>query len=348
MTNIDFTEIEIVNLVTHLVGNKLRDEDLYLSDNESQINDETKSLLLKYFLLPIKIEELYSFSHPIKMEMNEIYTLVDELFSESIPFIEFSEGIAKLLYENSMHPKIKEGKLNVAFFSNIILEDEVVEAIGIFKSEKDVPFLKMLKGQENFSISHEYGFEIKGIDKGCLILNTDNTSGYKILIIDNANKSIEAQYWKDDFLQVKPISNEYNQTNNFLGLTKQFLTKQLSNETEVSKSEQIDLLNRSVEYFKSHESFEKEEFEKDVFKDEGIIESFRAFDETYCAENNIEMNEKFDISTKAVKKQARAFKRVLKLDENFDIHIKGNKELIEKGIDEDGRKFYKIYYNEEK
>ncbi|GAB7087507.1 nucleoid-associated protein [Marinifilum fragile] len=348
MTNIDFTEIEIANLVTHLVGNKLRDEDLDLSDNESQINEETKSLLLKYFLLPIKIEELYSFSHPIKLEMNEIYTLVNELFSDSIPFIEFSEGIAKLLYENSMHPKIKEGKLNVAFFSNIILEDEVVEAIGIFKSEKDVPFLKMLKGQKNFNISHEYGFEIKGIDKGCLILNTDKPSGYKILIIDNANKSIEAQYWKDDFLQVKPISNEYNQTNNFLGLTKQFLTKQLSSNNEISKSEQIDLLNRSVEYFKSHDSFEKEEFEKNVFKDEGIIKSFRAFDETYCSENNIEMNDKFDISTKAVKKQARAFKRVLKLDENFDILIKGDKELIEKGIDENGRKFYKIYYNEEK
>lgn len=348
MTNIDFTEIKILNLITHSVGNKLRDEKFVLSQEESTIEDETKALLLKYFLLPIKIEEFYSFSHPLKLEMNEMFSLVDEMFSKNISFIDFSTSTAKLLYEESMHPKIKEGKLNVVNFSNIEIEDEVVDAIGIFKSEKDVPFLRMDKQSVNFNIIHEYGFEIKGIDKGCLILNKENNSGYKLLIIDNANKSVEAQYWKDDFLKVKPVSNEFNQTNNFLGIAKQFLTKQLTNDVDVSKSEQIDLLNRSVDYFKTHDSFEKEEFEKDVFNNDEIIESFRTFDETYRKENEIELTDKFDISTKAVKKQARAFKRVLKLDENFDIHIKGNKELIEKGVDENGRKFYKIYYDEEK
>jgi hypothetical protein len=49
-----------------------------------------------------------------------------------------------------------------------------------------------------------------------------------------------------------------------------------------------------------------------------------------------------------VKKQARVFKNILKLDKNFDIYIHGNRELIEKGIDENGRKYYKIYYEEEK
>jgi hypothetical protein len=36
------------------------------------------------------------------------------------------------------------------------------------------------------------------------------------------------------------------------------------------------------------------------------------------------------------------------LGENFDIYIHGNKEMIEKGVDDDGRKYYKIYYNEER
>ena len=41
------------------------------------------------------------------------------------------------------------------------------------------------------------------------------------------------------------------------------------------------------------------------------------------------------------------FKGVLKLDKNFHIYIHGNRELIEQGIDKDGRKFYKIYFERE-
>jgi predicted transcriptional regulator len=35
------------------------------------------------------------------------------------------------------------------------------------------------------------------------------------------------------------------------------------------------------------------------------------------------------------------------IDKNFHIYVHGNRNLIEQGIDETGRKFYKIYYQEE-
>jgi hypothetical protein len=60
-----------------------------------------------------------------------------------------------------------------------------------------------------------------------------------------------------------------------------------------------------------------------------------------------EIGDQFGISGAAVKKQARIYKSVLKLDRNFHIYIHGNSELIEKGVDDDGRKYYKIYYQEE-
>jgi hypothetical protein len=47
-----------------------------------------------------------------------------------------------------------------------------------------------------------------------------------------------------------------------------------------------------------------------------------------------------------VKKQVRGLKSVIRLDRNFDIHIHGNRRLIEQGRDEKG-KYYKIYYQEE-
>jgi hypothetical protein len=262
-------------------------------------------------------------------------------------FINSSQSIAKLLYEQSMHPKIKEGELNIAYFSNVVLGDELVDAIGIFKSESNVPFIKMESQKSKFKINHDYGFEIKGMDKGCIIFNTDSKVGYKILIVDNVNKSTEAQYWRDDFLKIKPVSDEFHQTNQFLGITKNFVTKKLSEEFEVSKTDKIDLLNRSVEYFKTHDSFDKKEFENEVFQDSGIIKSFRNFDSSYREENYIPLTDNFDISPQAVKKQARAFKNVLKLDKNFHIYIHGNSDLIEQGIDKDGRKYYKIYFDKE-
>lgn len=347
MTTLDFTQVELQNLITHHVGNKLRDEKFTLSTEPTTFADDTKDFLLKYFLLPVRAEEFYSFTHSVKLELNDILSVAESIFLNREKFIPYSQNIAKLLYEQSMHPKIKEGELNIAYFSNVVLDDEVVDAIGVFKSETDVPFLKMKNQKSKFNINHDYGFEIKGMDKGCIIFNTDRQNGYKILIIDNANKSTEAQYWKGDFLKVKPIANEFHQTNEFLGIAKNFVTKQLEEDFEVSKADKIDLLNRSVEYFKTHESFDKKEFEKEVFQDAGIIKSFRNFHSTYRQENEIQLTDNFDISPQAVKKQAKVFKSVLKLDKNFHIYIHGNRDMIEQGVDKDGRKYYKIYYDRE-
>jgi len=132
-----------------------------------------------------------------------------------------------------------------------------------------------------------------------------------------------------------------------LTLTKDYITSQFQNDFEVTKADQIDFLNRSVDYFKKHETFEKQEFEKEVFGDNDVIESFKKFDQVYQRENEIVLTDSFEISEKAVKKQARAFKSVLKLDKNFHIYIHGNRDLIEQGVDSNGRKYYKIYYEEE-
>jgi hypothetical protein len=347
MISPDFTNIELEKLVTHHIGNKLLEEGVLLSEQVTDIEQKTEDYLLKYFLSAFKTEEFYSFNHSVNLSMNEVYSIVKSIFDDRNNFIDRSQEIARLLYEHSTHPKIKEGELNIALFSSAHLGDEVVEAIGIFKSENDVPFIKMKGTNTNYSIKHDFGFELKGIDKGCLIFNTGDDTGYRIMIVDNVNRSSEAVYWKNDFLQVAPVSDEYYQTNQFMGIAKNFVVKQLAEEFEVSKADKIDLLNRSVEYFKSHGNFDKTQFENEVFQDDGIINSFRSFNESYQTDNQFESLENFEISPQAVKKQARAFKSVLKLDKNFHIYIHGDKELIERGTEADGRKFYKIYYHVE-
>jgi len=347
MVTPDFTNIGLDQLITHHIGNKLLEEGILLSEEVTRIEQSTTSYLLKYFISAFKPEEFYSFNHSVNISMNEVYGIAQQIFSDKSSFIENSQKIARLLYEYSTHPKIKPGELNVALFSDADLGNEIVDAIGIFKSENDVPFIKMEGQAAKYTIHHDFGFELKGIDKGCLIFNTQEDTGYRLLIVDNTNRMAEAVYWKDEFLQVAPVSDEFYQTNQFMGITKNFVVNQLSEEFVVTKADKIDLLNRSVEYFKSHGNFDKTQFENEVLQDDGIINSFRSFNDSWQADNQIDYPESFEISPQAVKKQARAFKSVLKLDKNFHIYIHGDKDLIERGTEADGRKYYKIYFQSE-
>src|SRR5690606_33864102 len=196
----------------------------------------------------------------------------------------------------------------------------------------------------NIRVSFRTVIGSKKPDKACLILFTDEP--YTLLIIDsNPN---ETDYWQHDFIKHKPKNDDINRTNNFLTLTRNFITTQAPEDFELTKADQIDFLNRSVDYFKSRETFHKQEFEEEVFGDPNVIESFRRFDQTHRNENGVDLPDDFDIAPQAVKKQARVFKSVLKLDKNFHIYIHGNREWIEQGIDERGRKYYKIYYEEER
>jgi hypothetical protein len=102
-----------------------------------------------------------------------------------------------------------------------------------------------------------------------------------------------------------------------------------------------------VEYFKSHDNFDKQGFEQEVFQDQEVIRSFQSYDSRYREEKELQIADEFEISPQVVRKQARIFKSVLKLDRNFHIYIHGDRELIKQGVDSDGRKYYKIYFENE-
>ncbi|MBK8581993.1 MAG: hypothetical protein IPL86_09220 [Flavobacteriales bacterium] len=102
-----------------------------------------------------------------------------------------------------------------------------------------------------------------------------------------------------------------------------------------------------MDYFKNHTEFDQDEFTQEVFQEEKTIQSYKNYSDRYQQENDVQVQDNFAISEHAVKKQARAFKSVLKLDKNFHIYIHGDRNKIEHGVDDNGRKFYKIFYEQE-
>lgn len=340
---LDFSSVEIQQMVNHYVGNQVNEEPLNLSETSVTMDDNTTMELLDYFLNGFVPVDFHHLAYP---ENNRIFNMVSSIFENPDEFMAKSRLMATWLADVVESPKVSGGDFTVAHFVNVGIGEDIVEAIGIFKSERKVDVVNFNISKLPVSIEMGNGYALKGVDMGVIIFNTNKENGYQLLMIDKINRLPKLQYWKNDFLDVKPMNDEYQQTDQVLKIAKDFVVKECKG--EVSATDQIDLLNRSVDYFKSHDMFDKEEFEQEVFSEPSMIENFRTFDDTYRTEKEIESTESFEISERAVKKQERAFKKVLKLDKNFHIYIHGKKDLIEKGIEDDGRKYYKIYYDEEK
>ncbi len=341
--------VSIVNAIVHKVGNMSRGEKIVLSENPLTLNDElVHQMLAKYLLQHFNEHELFHFTHHSSLGLNEVFTYAKHIFNEPESFVAESKHLAQLLYQVSTHTRIKEGELYVVHLKGLMVDEEEMEAVVLVKSESKNTFLKLLQHGKSMEVVAEEGINIQKPDKACLIFRKEETDGYRLCIIDNTNKQQDAQYWVKDFLQADPLADNYHHTNEALSMCRQFVTKELPEHFEVSKGQQIDLMQRSLDYFKENEQFNLQEFTNEVIQYPEMVEQFTQFKDNYEKNRQVQIEDEFDIHLNAVKKQSKVFKSILKLDRNFHVYIHGRRDLIERGFDEaTGKHFYKIYFDEE-
>lgn len=332
-----------MKIALHKIGNKVLAEGAYFSDEELQINEATKEVLKNYFLGSFKSEKTFQFYSDSYLQHNYVFNSVREIFEHQESFIPQSQNIGRHLYDIAENPRVQVGELFIVFFG--AENDNEVDKIGIFKTEKREPFLK-ISPNEIDPIEVDKGVSLIKIDKAALIFNQDKETGYVLQVVDN-NKNGDLYYWFEDFLKVKQRQDEYFATQETLSICKEFITKQLPQEFEITKADQSEFLNKSIEFFKEKERFDYDEFTNEVLQDETVIESFSNFKSDYEQEMQVSVPEEFDINPSAVKKQSRGFKSIIKLDKNFSIYVHGDRKMIDQGTDENG-KYYKLYFEEEK
>lgn len=334
-------------IIVHKVGNRINQESLILSQEELQLEEDMKELLEDFFLKAFKSEEQFSFYSDTYLVNNPVYSSVSEIFDDRDKFVYEAENIAQHLYEVAENPRVQSGELFIAYFEGEENADgNKIDYIGIFKTENKNPFLKISPQNEAFEIEKDYGIGLSKLDKGALIYNSSKETGYAVSVVDN-NKNGDMYYWFEDFLKVKQRDDEYFQTQETLTVYKEYITKQLPQEFETTKADQADFLNKSITFFKEKETFDYDEFTREVLEDPNVIESFGNFKSDYEQEMQVSISEDFAISEAAVKKQSRGFKSVIKLDKNFHIYVHGDRKMIETGQDEKG-KYYRLYFEEEK
>lgn len=332
----------------HMVGNKAQEEGMVLSARPLCVSEAISNLLSRYFLGQFRSGERYYLHHETSLSLNEVYAYVSAIFENPDTLSEQSVHLAKFLYENSIHPKIKGGEFYVVYFEACGTGGGTFDAVGLFKSENKDTFLKVYPSGDGFEVESQQGININKLDKGCLIFNSGKEEGYTVAVVDNTNKGADARYWIDDFLHLRQKNDEYHKTQNLLSLCKNFITKELPAQFEVSKADQAEMLNKSVAFFKEKDEFKMDEFTCEVIAQPEVMESFNTYKESYAREREVEIPDQFSISDTAVKKQARIFKSVIKLDKNFHIYVHGNNRFIQKGFDpETGMHYYQLFFKEE-
>ena len=349
MINLYPTQIE--NISIHRVGNKNKNEGIFLSGEPFLLNDETTGLLKEYFFKPFreKEENYFHFANEVDVEFNTVYKIAEEIFNDPGSLHNNSKKLATHLFDQSNHPHIKSGEVYVAYLTDLMMDNTKMNAIGIFKSELKHDFLQFEEKGGNLDILVQQGININKLDKGCLIFNTEKEEGYKVLSVDS--NRYDAKYWLENFLAVAPLSDDNFKTKNYLKFCQSF-AKDVVLAAE-DKQQEVLFMNRAVNHFAKNDSFEETNFLNEVMDNPDFIPEFKHYKEEKGPKYSIEDVSNFDIVNKAVSDVRKKIKNTINLDTNIQIKLdfinpESAEKFVEKGWDEDRQMYYYlVYFNKE-
>lgn len=349
MINLFNTQIESLSI--HRVGNKSRNESIFLSNEPFKLDDEITPLIKEYFLKPFREadEKYYQFAHEVDLEYNELYSIANDTFHNQKYFHINSKKITEHLYNQSNHPHIKNGEVYVAYLKNVSIDNNIVDAIGIFKSEIESDFLQFKEKQSNLEMVLQQGISVNKLEKGCIIFNYKKEEGYKILSIDS--NRYDARYWLEHFLSVDVFEDENFLTKNYLKFCKEF-AKDVILPAE-DKKEEVLFMNRSVNYFGKNDEFQEPEFLNEVIDNPDLISEFKNYKVEKGEKYSIQDVSNFPISNAAVTEARKLIKNTINLDTGMSIKLdfinpESAEKFIEKGWDEEKQMYYYlVYFNKE-
>ena len=348
---INLFNAHIDNLSIHRVGNKSRNEALFLSETPYGLNDEIMPLLKEFYFKPFrdKEENYFQFAHEVDLEYNEMYNFATEVFNNPTEIHNVSKKITKHLFEQSNHPHIKNGEVYVTYFTNISIDNNVVDAIGVFKSEIQTDFLQFEEKESNLEMILQQGINLNKLDKGCIIFNYKKEEGYKILTVDS--NRYDARYWLEHFLSVDAFQDENFMTKKYLKFCQDF-AKDVVLPAE-DKQQEVLFMNRAINHFAKNDSFEETNFLNEVMENPEFIPEFKNYKVDKGEKYSIEDVTNFPIANNAVTDIRKKIKNVITLDTNVQIKLDfinsdSAEKFVEKGWDEEKQMYYYlVYFNKE-
>ena len=334
MINLFNTQID--EIFIHRVGNKARREEVFLSKEPFPLTDEIRPLIKEFFLKPFREKEevYYKFSDD------------SELAPYIVPYnMEVSQDIARHIYQQSGHPHIKAGEIYVCKLSNIMVDNEKIDGIGIFKSEMRYDFIQFQKKESRLDAIIQQGVNLNKLDKGAIILNFPEP---RILYVDS-NK-YDTKYWVDNVLGLEELEDDRYRTKNYLKFCEAFAKDVMLPAS--GKQAEISYVNDTINHFASNDEFSEQAYKEEVIADEAMMGEFDLYKMEKGPKYHVEELGSFSISDETVNDIRKKANGKIELDTGFSINVpKGTRaatEYLEKGWDEEKQMYYYlVYFNKE-
>ena len=341
---------QISKFIIHKVGNKFNEATNVFSENLVTFDEDSYRLMQPFLLRPfVSLTETFRFNHHADINLNEINNYASQIFKDRDAFVEISKNIVTHLYEQSNSAQIKTGDVIIALFEDIEYRDASTQALGIFKIENKVDFFQTYLENESFDVFVQKGINAKKLDKGCLIMNSQDDAGATVLSVDNNN--YDAQYWIQNFLNIKYAEDNNRHTKVYMEMCNDFSENVLKQ--EFGNQNKTDFLAKTVDFFKENETINVHDFKESIFEEDKKKKMFDDYKSLYEEENGFVVHNQFAVSDAVVKKEKKKIKTDIKLDTNIQIKVDidapdAAQEYLEKGYDEERKmKYYKVFFNEE-
>lgn len=333
---IEVSDSKLSRYAIHYVGNANNDtvrlSDTIFTDMSMELEAAWTTVAFQ------KFEQLdeYRFTHASDIHMNEMYAYATEIFRNESEFLAQSQHIATHLHNASQHPNIKSGELFIGLFDNCTWVDRTVRVLAIMKIDEKDTFIDVKQADGVLAIQDVEGISLKRVNNTALIVDFGNDTPSVFI---RTKKKDDVVYWTERFLHVNVADESYHKTTEALQACKKFITKE-----DFTNTEKLTYLAKTLEYFEKEESFLPTTYVEEVF--EAPNEAQRDTLLTMIAPLAT------DISLMAVEKVQKSYKRKIKLDDHIEIHVAMRdasdvEKYIESGIDEQGRKYYKVFFDEE-
>lgn len=326
---------EIKKATIQVVGNKTRGEGLSAASVLADVSGSSE-FLTKLVEKSFMMDDLKRFSYIESVELNPVYQFVSKVFDDEEAFLKQSVNIATFLYDQSIHPNIRSGELYVLLLE-CEYKKETVEAVAILKSEKKDPFLATDNDGREISVRTIYGTGLKGLDKGCLVLNVNREKGYVVGMVDNTNNGSNAQYWTDSFLHVTNCEDDYHQTVKLTEMLTAF-SKQVA---EQSAAEGAVVAKKTTELLKKSKAVQVDELSERLCANNEQREQFAAFRQEFEEEYGGFAEEVYVVA-KAVSRKPITRMNILRIGDRFEVKVLNTEARMEQGKDERGR-YWKLY-----
>ena len=185
------------------------------------------------------------------------------------------------------------------------------------------PFLSISSRHGDLKITTEHGINPEKIDKGCLIFNAFEKTGYYVLTFDRAGA--HSRFWLRDFLGVRLITDDAVLTNQYADLAVSFLQSGDASGGEPAGEDvarQTVAAKRAMNYFDTKDQFSMQEFEEEVLrKDPEMVARFKEHKARFEEEAGLPLKETFGISRTGVAKVKKKVGGVMKFDTGVEVRL---------------------------